>query len=121
MSKRQVKGGDSETLLGLLKSLRLQNCGSSVKIAVIQEVGMEGFWLHRLLENAGIESWLVDPGSIATSRRSRRVKTDRIDGEALIAKPAFVRGKDWGAGWIDFCSALAPSWSRRLCRNCACQ
>jgi transposase len=94
MSKRQVKGGDSETLLGLLKSLRLQNCGSSVKIAVIQEVGMEGFWLHRLLENAGIESWLVDPGSIATSRRSRRVKTNRIDGEALIrVLMAFKRGE----------------------------
>jgi transposase len=71
-----------------------QNCGSSVKIAVIQEVGMEGFCLHRLLENAGIESWLVDPGSIATSRRSRRVKTDRIDGEALIrVLMAFKRGE----------------------------
>src|ERR1035437_386439 len=27
---------------------------------------------------------LVDPASIATSRRRRRAKTDRIDGEALV-------------------------------------
>ena len=42
-----------------------------------------GFWIHRTLENANIESHVVDPASIATSRRRRRVKTDGVDGEAL--------------------------------------
>jgi hypothetical protein len=36
-------------------------------------------------------------------------------------KSMFVRGRIVGARWIDFCSAHAPSWSRRLWRNCACQ
>lgn len=34
--------------------------------------------------NAGIESYVVDPASFVTSRRRRRAKTDRIEGEALV-------------------------------------
>jgi transposase len=37
-----------------------------------------------VLQNEGIESHVVDPASIATSRRHRRAKTDRIDGETLL-------------------------------------
>ena len=54
----------------------------SFPIAVIPEAGLDGFWLHRALEQEGVESHVVDPASIATSRRRRRAKTDRIDGEA---------------------------------------
>ena len=45
---------------------------------------MDGFWIHRILEREGIESYVVDPASFATSRRRRRAKTDKIDGEALV-------------------------------------
>jgi transposase len=42
----------------------------------------------------GIESHVVDPASIATSRRRRRAKTDSIDGEALLrALLAYKRGE----------------------------
>lgn len=45
-----------------------------------------------MLMDEGIESWIVDPTSIATSRR--RAKTDKIDGEALVrALLAFKRGE----------------------------
>jgi hypothetical protein len=50
----------------------------------VQEAGLDGFWIHRALEIEGIESHFVDPASIATSRRRRRAKTDKIDGEALV-------------------------------------
>ena len=41
-----------------------------------------------------IESHVVDPASIATSRRRRRAKTDKIDGEALLrALLAYKRGE----------------------------
>ena len=41
-----------------------------------------------------IESHVVDPASIATSRRKKRAKTDRIDGEALVrALLAYKRGE----------------------------
>ena len=45
---------------------------------------MDGFWLHRLLEAEGVESHVVDPGSVAAPRRQRRAKTDAIDGETLL-------------------------------------
>ena len=66
----------------------------SFPIVAIQEAGLDGFWLHRLLESEGVESHVVDPASIATSRRRRRAKTDRLDGEALLrALMAFKRGE----------------------------
>jgi len=37
-----------------------------------------------VLEHKGIESHVVDPASIATLRRRRRAKTDKIDGETLV-------------------------------------
>jgi transposase len=53
-------------------------------IIVIQEAGLDGFWIHRVLESEGIDSYIVDPASIATSRRRRRAKTDKLDGETLV-------------------------------------
>jgi transposase len=61
---------------------------------VIQEAGLDGFWIHRVLEQAGVESFLVDAASVAVPRRYRRAKTDKIDGEALIrVLAAFKRGE----------------------------
>src|SRR5262249_44086349 len=46
------------------------------------------------LQNEGIESYIVDAASIATSRRRRRAKTDKIDGETLVrALLAYKRGE----------------------------
>ena len=51
-------------------------------------------YTSRVLLSEGIESHVVDPASIATSRRRRRAKTDRIDGEALLrALLAYKRGE----------------------------
>ena len=41
---------------------------------------------HCVLLSEGIESHVVDAASIATSRRRRRAKTDRIDGETLLLR-----------------------------------
>src|SRR6476661_5505914 len=87
MSKHSVLGGDVAGLLMRLSQLREKargRTGKSFPIIVIQEAGLDGFWIHRVLESEGIESHIVDAASIATSRRRRRAKTDRIDGEALV-------------------------------------
>src|SRR6476659_1117315 len=55
-----------------------------VKVVAIHEVGLDGCWIHRLLEANGVESHVVDPASIAVPRRHRRAKTDAIDGETLL-------------------------------------
>jgi transposase len=65
-----------------------------VKVVSIQEAGLDGFWVHRLLEANTVESHVVDPASIAVSRRHRRAKTDAIDGETLLRTlTAFKRGE----------------------------
>ena len=87
MSKHSVTGGDGAALLALLARLRgrvARPDGASVEVVVIQEAGRDGFWVHRLLEAHGIESHVVDPGSVAAPRRQRRAKTDTIDGETLL-------------------------------------
>jgi transposase len=87
MSKHSVRGGDIPSLLERFSALQdkaAKRTGRRVPIVVIQEAGLDGFWIHRTLEGEGIESYVVDAASIATSRRRRRAKTDRIDGEALV-------------------------------------
>ena len=97
LSKHTLVGGD---LGGLFERFRLlqekarARTGQSYRIIVIQEAGLDGFWIHRALEKEGIESHVVDPASIAVSRRARRAKTDRIDGEALVRTfLAYKRGE----------------------------
>ena len=97
MSKHSVRAGDVAALLARFSELKRkasERTGKSFPIVVIHEAGLDGFWLHRVLQSEGTESHVVDPASIATSRRRRRAKTDRIDGEALLrALLAFKRGE----------------------------
>ena len=97
MSKHQVCGGDVGGLLACFAALQAKahaRTGKQFPLIVIQEAGLDGFWLHRVLQSEGIESHVVDPASIATSRRRRRAKTDKIDGEALLrALLAYKRGE----------------------------
>jgi transposase len=87
LSKHALRSGDVAGLrarFSRLKDKVRARMGQIVPIIVIQEAGLDGFWIHRLLQSDGIESYVVDPASIATSRRRRRAKTDKIDGEALV-------------------------------------
>ena len=97
MSKHTVPAGAVPALLLRFDELKRKakaRTGTSFPIITIQEAGLDGFWLHRLLKSEGVESHVVDPASIATSRRRRRAKTDRLDGEALLrALLAFKRGE----------------------------
>jgi len=87
MSKHSLRGGDVAGLLERFAQIQEKaraRTGQRFPIIVVQEAGLDGFWIHRALQAEGIESHVVDPASIATSRRRRRAKTDRIDGEALV-------------------------------------
>jgi transposase len=97
MSKHWVEAGDLAGLLARFSAIRDKvsaRTGISYPIVVIQEAGLDGFWIHRALVEEGIESHVVDAASIAVSRRRRRAKTDKIDGEGLLrALLAFKRGE----------------------------
>src|SRR5437879_8680272 len=87
MSKHSMRSGDVPALLGRFAQLREKaqaRTGQRFPIIVIQEAGLDGFWIDRVLQKEEIESHIVDPASITTSRRRRRAKTDKIDGESLV-------------------------------------
>ena len=70
MSKHSVPAGDIAALLARFSELRRKACartGKSFPIVVIQEAGLDGFWIHRVLLSEGIESHVVDAASIATA------------------------------------------------------
>lgn len=97
MSRYKVEGGDHAGLLALIAKIRArvaQKLGSEPRVVSCYEAGYDGFWLHRLLMAAGIENFVFDPASIAVEQRSRRAKTDRIDGELLLRTlMAHLRGE----------------------------
>jgi transposase len=106
LSRHAVAGGDGAALLDLLARLRTtaeRRTGRPVEVLVIQEAGLDGFWLHRLLERNGISSHVVDPASIAVNRRHRRAKTDTIDGEMLLRSLMA-----WARGERRVCSMVRP-------------
>src|SRR5712675_2799665 len=120
MSKHVVRGGDVAGLLERFAQLRKKTRARTGKVfpfVVIQEAGLDGFWIDRVLQNEAIESHVVDPASIATSRRRRRAKTDRIDGEALVrALLAYKRGEPRVCAMV---RAPTPQEEdrRRICRE----
>jgi len=120
MSGHSVPAGDVAGLLKLFADLKRKaaaRTGESYPVITIQEAGLDGFWLHRVLQQEGIESHVVDPASIAISRRRRRAKTDRLDGETLLrALLAYKRGEPRVCAMV-----VAPTPEeedrRRLCRE----
>src|ERR1700754_4374395 len=64
MSKHMVTGSDVPGLLACLGELQRKakaRTGQSFRIISIQEAGLDGFWIHRILEQQGVESYVVDP------------------------------------------------------------
>lgn len=97
ISKHTVKAGDGSALVALLAKLRgkaEEKFRGKLRITCIQEAGLDGFWIHRLLAREGIASHVVDAGSIAAPRRGRRAKTDKIDLDSLLRTlSAWLRGE----------------------------
>lgn len=56
------------------------------RVISCHEAGRQGFSVHRFLAARGIEDQMIDPGSIETSRKGRRAKTDRIDAAKLLTE-----------------------------------
>jgi len=120
MSKHGVEAGDLADLLKLFAELKCKaqgRTGEIYPIITIQEAGLDGFWLHRALQQEGVESHVVDPASIAMPRRRRRAKTDRLDGETLLRTLlAYKRGEPRVCAMV-----VAPTPEeedrRRLCRD----
>src|SRR6202035_3467124 len=67
MSKHAVRGGDVAGLLERFAQLQKKaraRTGKVFHFVVIQEAGLDGFWIDRVLRKEGIESHVADPASI---------------------------------------------------------
>ena len=72
---------------------RYQEC----EIKVMYEAGFQGFWLHDLLEEDGIDC-CVTPANKVTWAKDDRVKTDKRDARRLAQSSEQVRS------WLIECS-----------------
>jgi transposase len=85
-SHYSVTAGDTAALLECIAKAKAR-CGLAPEARVhsCYEAGRDGFWLHRWLIEHGIDNIVVDSASIEVNRRARRAKTDRLDGDKLLA------------------------------------
>jgi transposase len=121
MSRHTIEGGDIVSLFACFEALRQKAKRRKDKLyplVVIQEAGLDGFWLGRVLSKQDwIESHIVEAASIAMPRRHRRAKTDRIDGETLIrALMTWKRGEPRACSMVKLLSAEEED-NRRIGRE----
>ncbi len=85
-SRYSVEAGDTAAVLDWVAKARAR-CGVSAEATLhsCYEAGRDGWWLHRWLLEHGIDNIVVDSASIEVNRRARRAKTDRLDGDKLLA------------------------------------
>ena len=81
-----VAAGDKAAVLERICKAEAR-CGLPAQAPVhsCYEAGRDGWWLHRWLREQGVHNIVVDSASIEVNRRARRTKTDRLDGDKLLA------------------------------------
>jgi transposase len=83
--ERDVAARDTEKLEREIRSAKLRfHLPGDCRVLSCYEAGREGFWLHRYLIHHGINSLIVDAGSMEARKKRRRAKTDRIDMEKML-------------------------------------
>lgn len=119
-SKRRratVKAGDLAGLTQAMQASQERFGGVERRVIRCDEAGRDGFWLHRWLVAQGIEKRVVAAASIEGPRRQRRVKTDRMDADKLLARLHRASGGErgvWSEGRVPSVEAEA---GRRLQRE----
>ncbi|UUZ68992.1 transposase [Polaromonas sp. P2-4] len=81
-----VEAGDTAAVAQCIDKAR-KHCmlKPQAKVHSCYEAGRDGWWLHRWLVEQGIDNIVVDSASIEVNRHARRAKTDRLDGDKLLA------------------------------------
>ncbi len=83
--RRRLRPGDTAALARLVSAAKARfGLAATAPVRSCYEAGRDGFWPHRWLTRLGVTNLVVDSSSIEVSRRARRAKTDRLDGEKLL-------------------------------------
>jgi transposase len=85
-SRYNVDAGDTAAVAHCIGKAR-ERCKLEPQASVhsCYEAGRDGWWLHRWLIEQGVDNIVVDSSSIEVNRHARRAKTDRLDGDKLLA------------------------------------
>ena len=85
-SRYNVDAGDTAAVADCIRKAR-ERCKlePQARVHSCYEAGRDGWWLHRWLVEHGVDSIVVDSSSIEVNRHARRAKTDRLDGDKLLA------------------------------------
>ncbi len=82
---KTIESGNWQALqLEIVQAKTKLHCTADCRVVSCYEAGRDGFWIHRALITEGIENQVLDSASIEVSRRKRKVKTDRVDVNALL-------------------------------------
>lgn len=83
---RVATAGDQAAILDCIRKAKARcRLEPHAKVHSCYEAGRDGWWLHRWLREQGVDNIVVDASSIEVNRRAQRAKTDRLDGEKLLA------------------------------------
>ena len=82
-SRYDVTAGDTLAIGKCVAKARERFQTPRAAVHSCYEAGRDGWWLHRWLTQAGVDSIVVDASSIEVNRRARRAKTDRLDANKL--------------------------------------
>lgn len=99
------------------KAKRRFGLDESVRVRSCYEAGREGFWVHRALEQMGIDNIVVDAASIEVPRRQRRAKTDRMDVEKLVRQRIRYSRGERGVWSVVVVPSVEGEASRQLHRG----
>jgi transposase len=94
---RSVSAGDLRQLNAEIRAAKKRfRLDEDAPIISGYEAGRDGFWIHRALLANGIENLVLDASSLPVDQRSKRVKTDRVDAEAMAhLLVRYGRGETW--------------------------
>jgi transposase len=83
--RREIAAGDRAALRrAIADAKRRFGLAETAVVRSCYEAGRDGWWIHRMLETEAVINVVVDSSSIEVSRRARRAKTDRLDGDKLL-------------------------------------
>lgn len=92
-SRYNMDAGDTGAVADCIgKAAERCKLGPGFRAHSCYEAGRDGWWLHRWLVRQGVDNIVVDSASIEVNRRARRAKTDRLDGDKLLAMLLRHRG-----------------------------
>jgi transposase len=104
ISVHAIPGGNTKRLLELIGRLQAKLRGkdvSRVRTVCCYEAGYDGFWLHRVLVNHGIENHVLDAASLPIDRRAKIRKVVAWFGRQRPRKrmrgASIASGSDWCA------------------------